>query len=253
MNDDVAPEQDADATPEDLPTSALVEFEDGLAIFFGNEIPDGLEVTPFTLIDDSTRAAVSTAVGNAVGLGNTAAQAVNGVMQAQGLVRLAPETLAALRTAAPIVKDGWNLGTLAAGGRFAASVRWLPATAATTASVVASMGPAIALMVIQVQLNQIAAVGRHNVEVTSKVLQVVRQEQWSAVTGFHRTLLRELGHAREIGAVTDAVFDEVRGYQGELTSQWDTNRSAVQAHVADLASKVGHKDRQQYLVGRSES
>src|SRR5690606_20865942 len=141
-----------------------VEIEAGLAVLCGDHVPEGIELIPFTFMDPTTRAAVSTAAGTAVGMGNIAAQGVNAAMQAQGLVRLAPQTLAALKTATPIVKDGWNLGTLASGGKFAAQVRWLPATAATTASVVAAMGPAITLMVIQVQLNQIANVAKHNLE-----------------------------------------------------------------------------------------
>lgn len=236
-----------------LPSTALVEFEDGLAVLFGDHVPEGVELIPFTFMDPATRTAVSTAAGNAVGLGNIAAQGVNAAMQAQGLVRLAPQTLAALKTATPIVKDGWNLGTLASGGKFAAQVRWLPATAATTASVVAAMGPAITLMVIQVQLNQIAKVAEHNLELTSKVLQVVRQDQWSAVSGYHNTLMRELGHARQIGEVTDAVFTEVRGYQGELSAQWDVFEKAVQLHVAELRTKVGHKERQQYLADHGQA
>ncbi|WP_337001067.1 MULTISPECIES: hypothetical protein [unclassified Microbacterium] len=237
----------------DVPTTALVEFEDGLAVLFGDRVPEGIDLIPFAFLDPVTRTAVSTAAGTAVGLGNMAAQGVNAAMQAQGLVRLAPQTLAALKTAAPIVKDGWNLGTLAAGGKFAAQVRWLPATAATTASVVAAMGPAVALMVIQVQLNQIARVAEHNLELTSKVLQVVRQDQWSSVSGYHNTLLRELGHARKIGVVTDAIFGEVRGYQGELSAQWDIFEKAVRQHVVELHGKVGHKERQQYLTDNGQA
>lgn len=253
MSDEIVPAREPDPEAVDLPSTALVEFEAGLAVLFGDHIPEGLDVVPFTFLDTATKEAVSVAAGTVVGYGNIAAQGVNAAMQAQGLVRLAPQTLEALKTAAPIVKDGWNLGTLAEGGKFAAQIRWLPATAATTASVVAAMGPAITLMVIQYQLNQIAAVAKHNVELTSKVLQVVRQDQWSAVTGYHNTLIRELGHARQIGEVTDAVFGEVQGYQGEISSQWDGCEKAVQQHVRELKSKAGHKDRQQYLIDHGQA
>ncbi len=232
----------------DLPSMALVEFEDGLAIVLGDHVPEGVDLIPFTFLDSATLASVSTAAGRAVGLGSVTAQGVNASMQAQGLVRLAPQTLEALKTATPIVKDGWNLGTLASGSKFAAQVRWLPATAATTASVVAAMGPAISLMVIQAQLNQIARLAEHNLELTSTVLEVVRRDQWSSVTGHYKTLMREFGHARQIGEVTDAIYQEVRGYEGKLTSQWDVFKSAVQQHVSALRTKRGHQTRQKYLL-----
>lgn len=260
MSDEIVPEPRMRAGGEpdgqendELPSTALVEFADGLAIVLGDHVPEGVDLIPFIFLDSATLASVSTAAGNAVGLGNVAAQGVNAVMQAQGLVRLAPQTLAALKTATPIVKDGWNLGTLASGGKFAAQVRWLPATAATTASVVAAMGPAISLMVIQAQLNQIARLAEHNLELTSTVLEVVRRDQWSAVTGRYKTLMREFGHAREIGEVTDAIYQEVRGYQGELTSQWDGFKTAVQQHAKALRSKHGHQARQKYLLGNGQA
>jgi F0F1-type ATP synthase epsilon subunit len=235
------------------PSTALVELEDGLAIVVGDHVPEGLDLIPFTFVDPATLDLVATAAGNAVGLASVAAQGANAAVQAQGLVRLAPQTLAALRMSAPIVKDGWNLGTLVSGGKFAAQVRWLPATAATATSVVAAMGPAISLMVIQAQLNQIADLAQHNLELPSTVLEVVRRDQWSSVTGHYKTLVREFGHARQIGEVTEAIYQEVRGYEGELTSQWDGFETAVEQHLKALRSRRGHQDRQKYLVDNGQA
>lgn len=235
------------------PSTALVQIADDLAVFFGDHVPDGIDLIPFTLIDEATRASLSSSIASAAGFGNTVAQGVNGMVQAQGLVRLAPQTLEQLKTAAPLVKDGWNLGTLASEGKFVAQVRWLPAGGATAASVIASMGPALTLMAIQFQLNQISELVKHNLELTSKVLQVVRQEQWSEATGYHNTLIKELGNAREVGVVTDSIYKEIRGYQGRLSTQWDLFERAVQGHVKELRAKHGHKQRQQYLIDHGEA
>ena len=235
------------------PSAALVQIDDAVALLCGDRIPDGPEFTPLSLIDEPVRASISTAVARAAGFGDTVAQGANGVMQAQGLVRLAPQTLEQLKTAAPLVKDGWNLGTLASEGKFVAQVRWLPAGGASAAAVIASMGPALTMMAIQFQLNQIADLAQHNLELTSEVLRVVRQEQWSHVTGYHNTLLKELSNAREIGTVTDAIYKEIRGYQGPLAMQWDTFEKAVRAHVVDLGLKQRHRERQQYLTDHGEA
>ncbi|GAA2617329.1 hypothetical protein GCM10010399_55400 [Dactylosporangium fulvum] len=260
MNDEIEPDSTfegpgtADAGEDGAPPlAALVQIEDGLAVLYGDHLPAGAEFIPFTLIDEPTRASISTAIASASGFGNTVAQGVNGIMQAQGLVRLAPQTLEQLKTAAPLMKGGWNLGTLASEGKFVAQVRWLPAGGASAASVIASMGPALTMMAIQFQLNQIADLAQHNLELTSKVLQVVRQELWSQVTGYHNTLLKELGNAREIGMVTDAIYKEIRGYQGPLSTQWDLFEKAIHAHVKELRPKQGHKERQQYLTDHGEA
>jgi len=235
------------------PSTALVQIADDLAILYGDRVPDGADLIPFMLIDEATRTSWSSAIANATGFGNTVAQGVNGVMQAQGLIRLSPQTLEQLMTAAPVVKDGWNLGTLRSGSEFVAQIRWLPAAGATTASVIASMGPALTLMAIQFQLNQIAELAQHNLELTSKVLRVVRQEQWSEVTGYHNTLVKELENVREVGVVTDSIYKEIRGYQGRLAAQRDQFEKAVQGHIKELRGKRGHKERQQYLVDHGEA
>lgn len=260
MTDEFEPDLDTeDPRPEEArareadPSTALVQVADGFAVLYGDHVPAGMDLIPFTFVDQSTQATVSNAITQGAGFANLVAQGVHGSMQAQGLVRLAPETIEALKSAVPVVKDGWNLGTLTSQGKYVHQIRWLPAGGATAVSVVASWGPALAMMAIQYQLSQVADLAEHNLELTSKVLQVVRQEQWSAVTGYHNTLVREFGHAREIGAVTDSIYKEIRGYQGALASQWDVLEKAVNLHVVELRSRQGSQERQQYLTDHGEA
>ena len=128
---------------ESEPTGALVEVLPGVLAAYGGinlEALDGAEV----LDVDAARVPDLTGLiaGSLTGV-NLVAQGAQSALRARGLVRLAPETLQALRTTArPVVSGGWNLGTLASeGGRFAQSVRWLPATSAQAVTVLAGLGP----------------------------------------------------------------------------------------------------------------
>lgn len=151
-------EHDGTVAVEPEPTGALVEVLPGLLVAYGEidlESLDGVEVLDqdVTAAPDLTGAAAGALTG-----GNLVAQGAQSALSARGLVRLAPETLQALRTAQPVVSGGWNLGTLAGGGgRFVQSVRWLPATSAQAVTVLAGMGPAVALVAISAQASALAS------------------------------------------------------------------------------------------------
>lgn len=95
---------------------ALLEVEPGVAVLFGETAPEGWDVEPFGLGGCSDREIVD-ALSNAVGAANAMAQGLGGLVSAQGLVRLAPETIRNLRTMQTVVKDGYYLGTLREGGQ----------------------------------------------------------------------------------------------------------------------------------------
>ncbi|MFI6678707.1 hypothetical protein [Kribbella sp. NPDC050470] len=79
MTDEIEPDpnteisgaaEDGELEYEAMPSTALVQFEDGLAVLYGDHVPDGVELIPFTLIGDATRASISTVIPDAVGFGN---------------------------------------------------------------------------------------------------------------------------------------------------------------------------------------
>ena len=86
---------------------ALLEVEPGVAVLFGEAAPEGWDVEPFGLGDPSDREIID-ALSNAVGAANAVAQGLGGLVSAQGLVRLSPETLRNLKTMQTMTKDGYS-------------------------------------------------------------------------------------------------------------------------------------------------
>lgn len=236
--------------------TALVEVVPGTAVVFG-ETPGGLDLIPFRLISPADQAAIGSAIAATSAVLNVGGQVATQLAQAQGLVRLAPQTLRALEAGArPIQSGGYNIGVLAAkdSGQFAAQVRWLPAgQGAQVAGVVASLGPAVAMIAIQVQLNEISGLVRENLALTETVLKSVRHEQWAELTGLEHAITNALAEANAVGHVTPLLWENISGYEADLRKQRDLFRRHVESHAAELAKRDEHKERRQYVEKNGEA
>lgn len=234
--------------------TALVEVEPGLAVVFGG-IPDGLEVSPLKGFAIPDEANLSKAFAAAANLGNVSAQFANGISQAAGLVRLSPATLAALNSGSqPIASGAYNIGVLAGGsGKFSAQVMWAPAAAGTALRVAAAAGPAIAMLGIQVQLNQLTKIAEHSLALTGQVLRQARQAEWSELSGLATAIEKAVSEARHIGMVNDAVWDNIRGREADLNKLEETYRARVRDHVSELARLTDHAKRRDYLRDNGEA
>lgn len=233
--------------------TALVEIAPGTALVFGR-VPDGLDVVPFRLVSNGDLDTIKTALMGSSGILNAGGQFVNSLAQAHGLVRLAPQTLHAMQAGMlPVQSGGYNIGVLAHGGKFAAQVRWLPASGATMAGVVAAVGPAMAMMAIQVQLNELNGLVKGNISLTTKLLETVRAEQWAELSGLDRAVGKAIGEAERVGQVTPHVWDSVRGHEAELEKQRELFRRNVDGHVRGLKQEKEHAGRRRYLGQNSEA
>lgn len=238
----------------DEPAATLVEVEPGIAVLFGDRVPDGFELFPFPLLGEKARGSLVDELAKATGTLNMGAQVANGVIQARGLVRLAPETIKALGTSKPLTSGGYNLGTLtSADGKIVSQIRWLPATGSGAVAIVAALGPAAAMLAIQFQLAQISRLVRQDIELTSEVLRTVRQDQWSSLTGLAQAMAKALGEAQHVGEVTRHIWDNVSGREADLRKQKDLFRENTEAHLTGLRAKRGHKDRREFLERHGEA
>jgi len=231
-------------------STSLVEVVPGAAVVFG-EVPPGFELIDFGLISNTDRDSLSAAlssVGNATTVaGNVANQFAN----AKGLYRVTEETLAILKSGGELAsKDGAKLGTIIQNGKFA-QARFIPygVTAAQTA---AALGPAIAMIAIQMQLSEISGLVKTNIALTTQTLKTIRHEQWAELTGVSKSIDRAIEQANEVGSVTESLWDSVSGNQSLLDKQLDLYRRNVSNHVQQLGA-LTRSSRRQYIEANAEA
>ncbi|MBC9820504.1 hypothetical protein [Terrabacter sp. MAHUQ-38] len=242
------------AAAQDEPSTTLVEVEDGWGLVFGPHPPEGVEIFDLELLPRASASAATDTVSRVLGAANVGGQALQGIAQMQGLVRLAPETMKMLQTAKPLTSGGVNLGTLVdANGKMAHSIRWMPAGASGATAVLASLGPAVALLAIQAQLAEISSLVRENIALTDEVLKAIRAEQWAQVQGLHETMLKGVDEARHIGKVSDHIWQNFAGHEAQLRTARRLFESKVDAHNRELLKLKKHEDRNEYLTHHAEA
>ena len=143
----------------EVSSTTLVEVIPGTAVVFGS-VPDGLDLVDFGLIPEFDRERISAALsvlGDAGTIGGNVANVVSG---AQGLYRVNDATLALLKSGGELAaKDGAKLGAIFKNGDLVAQARFIP-YGVTAAQAVAALGPAIAMIGLQMQLSEISGLVR---------------------------------------------------------------------------------------------
>lgn len=145
------------------PGATLIEVFPEIALVVGESLsalPDEVKSDLVELPFGVDHVELDKVLGTAGVLAQTASAAA-AVGNLQGLVRLTPDTVAAMKAGLkPLVSGGNNLGVLTdAGGRFARQVRWKPVGPQVAGgTVLASLGPAF--MMVAPQLSGPGAEGR---------------------------------------------------------------------------------------------
>ena len=234
----------SDADVHGDPPTSLVEIEPGIAIVLGEGIPPefGLDFIPLTMLGERTQQDLTDRIATAIGLGNVLVQGARAAADVRGLVRLSPQTLQALETARPMVSGGWNLGSLvSSNGRITASVRWAPAAGAQGAAVLAALGPAAALLALQVQFSSFSRRLEKVNDLTREVLEVLQQEHRDRIESLYETTRNAIEEAEFVGSVTDHIFDPVRSIASEAAKERKYFRRRVDQHVGKLRDTEGQR------------
>jgi hypothetical protein len=249
--DDRTPDPDSDSTPA---STVLAEILEGVAVVFG-DVPAELEpdLIDFGLVTASEREQISTFLAS---IGNTATVAGNlgnVFSSAQGLYRLGSGTQALLKAGGSLaVKDGANLGAVLANGKIVGQARLIPVSAVSTAGALAAIGPALAMVALQMQSSEISGLVRTNIALTSQVLTTIRHAEWAELTALVATVDRVADQAREIGTVPTSLWDTIAGKSADLLEQRDKYRLNVADHVRRIR-ELDTRGRREYLQTNAEA
>ncbi|WP_328720739.1 hypothetical protein OHT52_15510 [Streptomyces sp. NBC_00247] len=233
-------------------STVMVEVQPGLAVAFG-EVPEELiselKLYPIDLglvsVDDRRRISAALAsIGNTATVGGNLANAFASV---EGVYRVGDAARAYLSAGGVLaIKDGANLGAVFVNGKIVHQVRWIPVTAVSAAGVAAAIGPALAMVALQMMLSQVTGLVRTNIALTSQVLTTMRHGQWAGLTALVDTVDRAVSRARELGSVTTTEWEKVAAKDDDLRKQRETYRLNVGEHVRQLG-QLDTPDRRQYL------
>jgi hypothetical protein len=233
-------------------STVLVEVRPGVAVALGKvpeEIVAELKLDPVDVgllsAADHTRISEALAsIGNVATVGGSLANAFAGI---EGVYQLSEATRAFLAAGGTLaIKDGANLGGVFLNGRIVHQARLIPVTAVSAAEVAVAIGPALAMVALQMMLSQVAGLVRTNIALTNDVLTTMRLGQWAELTALVDTVDRAVSRARELGSVTTTEWEKVAAKEDALRTQRETYRLKAGEHVRQLGQLDTH-DRRQYL------
>lgn len=232
-------------------STTLVEVTPGVAVLFG-EVPDGVELIDLDLIPSFDRAQLSTALGPLGNAGTIVGNVAEAMSSAQGLFRVNDATLSLLKSGGQMAaKDGAKLGAIFKNGELVAQARFIPASM-TAATAIAAIGPAVAMIALQMQLGEISGLVRTNIALTTQTLKTIRNDQWAELKALAKTVDGAIQEVRELESVNESVWELVSHEASAITQKWELYRENVDGHVQELG-KLDGRARRQYLESNAQA
>jgi len=214
---------------------AVIEVDPEFGLALGDWSHTGIEVIPLSGLSEEHNKDLLDKISIVTGIGNTSAQALQGVASVQGLVRLVPETVSKLQVFKPMTSGGLNLGALTdSGGKVAHLIRWTPAVGAQAVGLLAAMGPAAALFAIQLQLSSLSSRIDKNIKLTKKIIQNLEEEQYSRVRAFEKTTQECLESALEFHEVYPRSWDKIKTRESDLREVFDNFKKKLSECLSNI-------------------
>ena len=216
----------------------IVPLEDDYALVVGPNTK-GLEKIDSSLVGDRALNDLIASIGEGASLSGGAASAANAIQHMSGLYKLDAVTKAQLAAGNVLTKtaDGRLIGAVRnTGGQITRQARLIPVSAPQIAGAIAAIGPAVAMVAVQMQLNNIS---KQVSAVQQTVLQTQRMlEDWNNADfhGTQRVVRRIFRKSTEEGTVSNTNWEQLSGLSNDIERHRDYYKERIHRHAQELQS-----------------
>lgn len=234
----------------------IVPLEDDYALVVGPNTK-GLEKIDGSLVGDRALNDLIASIGEGASLSGGAASAANAMQHMSGLYKLDAVTKAQLAAGNALTKatDGRLIGTVRnAGGQITRQARLIPVSAPQIAGAIAAIGPAVAMVAVQIQLNniskQVSAVQQTTLQ-TKRIL-----EDWhnADFQGTRQVVLRISHKSTEEGIISNTNWEQISGLSNVIEKHRNYYKVRIQRHIQELrGSQNDVSARRNYITEHQES
>ena len=229
----------------------IVPLEDDYALVVGPNTK-GLEKIDGSLVGDRALNDLIASIGEGASLSGGAASAANAIQHMSGLYKLDAVTKAQLAAGNVLTKtaDGRLIGAVRnTGGQITRQARLIPVSAPQIAGAIAAIGPAVAMVAVQMQLNNIS---KQVSAVQQTVLQTQRMlEDWNNADfhGTQRIVRRIFRKSTEEGTVSNTNWEQLSGLSNDIERHRDYYKERIHRHAQELQSCQNNvSERRNYIT-----
>ena len=234
----------------------IVPIEDDYALVIGPNTK-GLEKINSSLVADRALNDLIASIGEGASLSGGAASAANAIQHMFGLYKLDAVTKAQLAAGNALTKatDGRLIGTVRnAGGQITRQARLIPVSAPQIAGAIAAIGPAVAMIAVQMQLSNISKQVSAVQQTALQTQQMVEDWHNADFHGAQQVVLRIFQKSTEEGTVSNTNWEQINGLSNNIERHRRYYKQRILRHAQKLQSCQNNvSERRNYITQHQQS
>ena len=234
----------------------IVPLKDDYALVVGPNTK-GLEKIDGSLVGDRAFNDLIASIGEGASLSGGAASAANAIQHMSGLYKLDAVTKAQLAAGNALTKtaDGRLIGTVRnASGQISRQARLIPVSAPQIAGAIAAIGPAIAMVAVQMQLDSISKQVSTVQRTALQTQRMLKDWQNASFHGTQQAVLRIYRKSTKEGTVSNTNWEQINGLSNDIERHRNYYKQRIKTHAQELQNCQNDvSKRRNYITQHQES